>query len=181
MAKVTSKTCSIEKYLEHVRVKLKTKPEYCEFMKRTSPRRWKQIAYAQKQRAVQKLSSDLLGTCARETTIVVWGDGSFGPTSRGHASAPNKGLRNLLRPYLNIVLGCEFNTSQVCCCHHEKVSTLRTERYHRRTTVVQCKKNKTLLARDANAAQNILDIFLSPEIPEWATRSSSTDKSSEHH
>jgi hypothetical protein len=45
-----------------------------------------------KQLAAHQLSKDLLLGCTGPS-IVVWGNGGFGPTSRGHASAPNKRLR----------------------------------------------------------------------------------------
>jgi hypothetical protein len=33
-------------------------------------------------------------------TLLVWGNGGFGPTSRGHASAPNRKLQMALSRYL---------------------------------------------------------------------------------
>ena len=41
--------------------------------------------------------------------VLVWGNGSFGPTSKGHDSAPNEGLRRGLVRYVPIVLCSEYN------------------------------------------------------------------------
>ena len=46
--------------------------------------------------------------------VLVWGNGSFGPTSRGHASAPNKGMRRGLLPFFPIIICSEYFTSQRC-------------------------------------------------------------------
>ena len=92
-------------------------------------------------------------------TIIVWGAGSFGPTSRGHASAPNKRLQTLLARRFPIVLCSEYGTSKHSCCCHEHTAGLRTPGYMRRSTVLQCGKYRTLLSRDASAAAPIGDIF----------------------
>jgi hypothetical protein len=64
--------------------------------------------------------------------IVLWGDGSFGPTAtghRGHAAAPNKGLRLGLSKYLQIYLVSEYNTSKKssCCRENSKYAKLAKE------------------------------------------------------
>ena len=51
-----------------------------------------------------------------ETVILVWGDGSFGPSTKGHASAPNKRLQRLLSKYIPIVTSSEYKTSQMSPC-----------------------------------------------------------------
>ena len=57
-----------------------------------SPRRRRFDSYQQEQLAARKLSQDLLGGKKHTTALVVWGNGGFGPTSRGHAAATNKRL-----------------------------------------------------------------------------------------
>jgi hypothetical protein len=47
------------------------------------------------QLAAHQLSKDLLFVCTGPS-IVVWGNGGFGPISHGHAPAHNKRLRRLL-------------------------------------------------------------------------------------
>ena len=72
---------------------------------------------------------------------LVWGGGSFGPTSRGYDSAPNKSLRRGLIPFFPIVIVSERYTSQRCAkgCTNKKVrhaygptSKQQRERYRAR-------------------------------------------------
>jgi hypothetical protein len=77
-------------------------------IKRTN--RWKFETYQKEQRCVKKVTTDLLGGIGNNT-LVVWGNGGFGPTSKGHDSAPNKRLRHLPSRYMPIVMGTEYNTS----------------------------------------------------------------------
>ena len=92
-------------------------------------------------------------------TIVAWGNGSFGSTSNGHDSAPNKTLRHMLSRFIPIVMNTEYNTSKLSCCHHMKATKLSTSGYTRRGAVLKCKGCSTILGRDENAAHNILHIF----------------------
>jgi hypothetical protein len=108
------------------------------------PRRWKFEAYQQEQRA------DLLAGLPPVTSnvVVAWGNGSFGPTSRGHDSAPNKILRKRLSQYVPIVLFDEYNTSKrSCCCRSSKLTSLRSTEKKKRTTVFRCDDCNTLLSR----------------------------------
>jgi hypothetical protein len=74
-------------------------------------RSYRKIA-AQIRVAVQKLTRRMRRIKGK--IVLVWGAGSFGPTSRGHASAPNKKLREGLRAFFPIVMCSEYKTSQVC-------------------------------------------------------------------
>jgi hypothetical protein len=159
LASATSKTTSEEAYFLHVTARLQTAPDFMKLMRVKCTSRWKFETYQKEQRSIQKLANDLLGGMFRTDTIVVWGNGGFGPTSKGHDSAPNKRLRKLLSRYLPIVTGTEYNTSKLsCCCHVESVK-LKTKTYKKRGTVVKCGKCSNLLGRDENAAHNILHIF----------------------
>jgi hypothetical protein len=55
--------------------------------------------------------------------VVLWGNGSFRSTSKGHAAAPNKKLRDMLKKAgVEIHLVDEYLTSQrTACCHAESV------------------------------------------------------------
>ena len=130
-------------------------------MELKNPRRWKFEAYKTEQRAVHKLVTDVLGKKTNtRNTLVVWGNGSFGPTSKGHASAPNKKMQREIARFVPLVLVNEFNTSKKTnCCELDGVA-LRTKQYKKRTTVFQCPGCKRLLPRDVNAAMNILRVFL---------------------
>jgi hypothetical protein len=90
------------------------------------------------QRCVKQLVTDLLGGMSPTNTIVVWGNGGFGPTSKGHDAAPNKGLRHQLSRFMPIVLGTEYNTSKLTCYCHVEATKMKTEKYKRRATVLKC-------------------------------------------
>jgi hypothetical protein len=127
-------------------------------MQARCPRRWKFESYSQEQRAVEKLSTDLLGGLCN--TLIVWGNGGFGPTSHGHASAPNKKLQNKLAQRCPLVVGSEYRSTKTSCCHHCPVTEVTWEHNDRRRTIVKCQACLSLLSRDRNAAHVIADIFL---------------------
>ena len=90
----TSKVTTPTLYANHVRARIETMIFFKEqFMEKKNRRRWAFDSYKQEQGAIHKLVHTLLDGVKDKTNVVVaWGDGSFGPTLRGHASAPNKGL-----------------------------------------------------------------------------------------
>jgi hypothetical protein len=147
-------------YLSYTVVKLETMEAFDVMSRLRAPRRWKLETYQAEQRAAETLCVDVQADMSSDVpTIIVWGAGSFGPTSRGHASAPNKRLQTLLARRFPVILCSEYGTSKHSCCCHEHVVGLRTPDYKRRSTVLQCIKCKTLLSRDASAAALIGDIF----------------------
>ena len=82
---------------------------------------------------------------------LVWGGGSFGPTSRGYDSAPNKSLRRGLIPFFPIVIVSERYTSQRCArgCTKKKVphaygptSKQQRERYRARAARKKAKEEE---------------------------------------
>ena len=105
-------------YGDHIKARLNTIPVFVRVMKLKCKRRWGFDSYRQEQRAVHKLAAAVLDG-VETNVIVAWGNGSFGPTSKGHASAPNKALRRSLSRFFPIVLVDEHNTSK---------KTLRTKR-----------------------------------------------------
>ena len=138
------------------------------------PRRWKFQAYQKEQHAVTKLVTSLLGGLNPVDTIVVWGNGGFGPTSQGHASAPNKKMQSLLAKHVPLVVGSEHRSSITSACHHGTVVPISNKRCPgRRYTVVKCLVCCTILSRDTNAAHVIADIFTamkeSSSLPVWIT------------
>ena len=163
----------LTKYRDHIEARLST-PVFVRAMKLKCKRRWGFDSYRQEQRAVHKLAAAVLG--GESNVVVAWGNGSFGPTSNGHASAPNKALRRSLSRFFPIVLVDEYNTSKKTHCCEQHARQLRTPNYKERTTVVQCPKCKTLLSRDTNAAKNILKVFRTQEknqnaeLPEYLRR-----------
>ena len=139
------------------------------------PRRWKFQAYQKEQRAVTKLVTSLLGGLNPTDTIVVWGNGGFGPTSQGHAPAPNKKLQSHLAKYVPVVVGSEHRSSITSACHHGTVVPISNKRCSggRRHTVVKCSACCTMLSRDANVVYVIADIFTATKkfilLPVWIT------------
>jgi hypothetical protein len=116
------------------------------WMKIKMLRRWKFESYQKEQRAVTILAVSLLGGLSPTYTIVVWGNGGFGPTSHGHASAPNKKMQSALSKHLPLVVGSEYRSSKTSACHHGNVNTKKTVS-GRRHTVVSCLACKTMLGR----------------------------------
>ena len=151
----SSRVATSAAYMEHLRARLSTLETMKRFVKAKAPSRWKFECYQKEQLAAKQLSKDLLSGCTGPS-IVVWGNGGFGPTSRGHASAPNKRLRRLLSKYTPVILSSEYRSSQrSACCH----AHLKNRPSPKRVTVKQCMTCKTLLSRDVSAACVILDIF----------------------
>jgi hypothetical protein len=155
LSQSSSRVSSSVAYMNHLQARLDTMGTMKRLVKAKAPSRWKFECYKKEQLAAHQLSKDLLYGCTGPS-IVVWGNGGFGPTSRGHASAPNKRLRRLLSKYLPVILSSEYRSSQrSACCH----SHLMDRPSPKRVTVKQCTTCKTLLSRDVSAACIILDIF----------------------
>jgi hypothetical protein len=175
LAASSSRTGFADVYLLHVQARVETSASMQAWMKVKMPRRWKFQAYQKEQRAVTKLVTSLLGGLKPADTIVVWGNGGFGPTSQGHASAPNKKLQSCLAKHVPLVIGSEHRSSITSACHHGTVIPISNKRCpdRRRHTVVKCSACCTMLSRDANAAHVIADIFTamkeSSSLPVWIT------------
>jgi hypothetical protein len=151
----SSRVSTSAAYMNHLHARLATLDTMKRLVKAKAPSRWKFECYQKEQLAAHQLSKDLLFGCTGPS-IVVWGNGGFGPTSRGHASAPNKRLRRLLSKYIPVVLSSEYGSSQRSACCHSKLVDRPSPK---RVTVKQCTTCKTLLSRDVSAACIILDIF----------------------
>ena len=171
----SSRTGFFDKYWLHVRARIQTAPVMQTRMKTKICRRWKFEAYQKEQRAVKKLSTDLLDGMSPKDTLVVWGNGGFGPTSRGHASAPNRKLQMALSRYLPVVVASEFRSSQTSTCHHCCIKSVKRQGQKQRATVLKCLGCATLHSRDFNAAHVIADVFLAMQathssgLPDWIT------------
>jgi hypothetical protein len=150
-------------YSLHIQGRLQTLVTFQKVMVLKNRRRWKFDSYQSGQRAVTKLVTAILEGVEDKTDVIVgWGNGSFGPTSKGHAAAPNVALRRSLAPFFPIVLINEYKTSQMTCCCHTVGIGLRTDQYkqtNKRTTVLQCPTCRSILSRDVNAASNIYQVF----------------------
>ena len=163
----TLATCSsrsLRAYDAHVSGRLGTSDVFKSIMKLKNRRRWKFESYQKGQRAVHKLAADVLeGVENKKDVVIAWGDGSFGPTSRGHHSAPNKKLLRALSHLMPIVLADEYGTSKHSCCCLSETDEMKTPSYRKvgkRATVVKCKQCKTMLSRDFNASVNIVEAFI---------------------
>jgi hypothetical protein len=152
----SSRVCTSVAYMDHLDARLATLDTMKRLVKAKAPSRWKLECYRKEQLAAHQLSKDLLLEGCTGPSIVVWGNGGFGPTSHGHAPAPNKKLRRLLSKYIPVIVSSEYRSSQRSpCCH----SHLLDRPSPKRVTVKQCTTCKTLLSRDVSAACIILDIF----------------------
>ena len=118
---------SLENYDQHIIGRIKTSNAFKQIMQFKNRRRWKFESYQKGQRAVHKLAADVLnGIENKKDVIVAWGDGSFKPTSSGHASAPNKKLMLSLASFMTIVLVDEHGTTKNSCCCMEKALERKT-------------------------------------------------------
>lgn len=155
LAMHTARVHTSVSYLEHVAAKLRTMDIMKRRMQTKAPRRWAFDCYRKEQLAIHKLSKDLLEGCTGPT-LIVWGNGGFNPSYRGHAPAPNKRLRQKLSKYVHIILSSEYRSSQRSGCCRVKMKDRPSTR---RVTVKQCTSCKTLVSRDVSAACIIHDIF----------------------
>ena len=159
LAAATSKVSVPEEYLAHVNVRLQTLPSMKKLAELKAPKRWKFHCYRKEQLAVKKLSEDLRDGC-RGKVVVVWGNGGFPPTSKGHPAAPNKRLRRMLSKYLPVMVSSEYRSSQrSACCHDKLIKHDGGRGGTLRSTVSRCKSCRRFLSRDLSAAGVILDIF----------------------
>jgi hypothetical protein len=86
--------------------------------------KYRKLKFSQFQRKARAYRKVAVGLCGGQhlisRSVVLWGAGSFGPTLKGHSSAPNKGLVKHLKDHgVEIHMAIEDYTSKVtCCCHH---------------------------------------------------------------
>jgi hypothetical protein len=172
LAQASSRTSETENYKSHIRTRMFTANSLITRMEAKCTRRWKFESYQKEQRAVEKLCTALLGGLSPTNTLVVWGNGGFGPTSKGHASAPNQKLQKAIAQRLPLVVGSEYRSSKTSACCHCAVKEIKGKLQQQRATLVQCLGCRTLLGRDVNAANVIADIFCSvrgtlEKLPPW--------------
>jgi hypothetical protein len=171
LATATSRTTSLEAYFQHVTARIQTARAFIQLMQNKRTSRWKFEAYMREQRAVEKVAIALLAGMDPTSTLVVWGDGGFSSSAKGHPPASNKRLRHLLSRHMPIVMGTEYCTIKLSCCCHAEMTQLVKKNYKKRATVLRCdaqhksvdgtttSKCGDILGRDENAAHNILYIF----------------------
>ena len=83
------------KYLSHAVAVFTTSAPMVKRMRLTAPRRNRLDKHSNELQAAKKVAEEFLALC-KETVILVWGDGNFSPSTKGHAPAPNKRLQRLL-------------------------------------------------------------------------------------
>ena len=154
----TSTTISPTVYSAHMTARLTTIPALRTRMVLKSERRTKMHTYSMEQQAMKTLACELTAGLDG-SSIVVWGNGGFGPTSFGHASAPNLKLRKSLATFIPVVVSSEFRSSQRSACCHSSLDNLRYPGQTRRTMTKRCTRCAGLMSRDRCAAHVILDIF----------------------
>jgi hypothetical protein len=101
--------------------------------------------------------------------VVVWGNAGFGPTSRGHVSAPNRKLQLALSRYLPVVVASEFRSSQTSTCHHCCVRPVRRKDQKTKSHCVEV--FKLFYFMNFNAAHVTADTLLvtqaTPQTPKF--------------
>ena len=175
LATHTFRTGSYDQYLKHARGRFATAEVLQRRMKATRGRRWSFESYRKEQRAVKKLSTDLLDGLDPKSTLVLWGNGGFKSSYKGHDSSPNQKLQKALARYVPVVVVSEYRSSKTSPCHHCPLKPIQTSAYKRRTTVQQCPSCKTLFGRDTSAAHVIAGMFMemysggTTLLPDWIT------------
>ena len=159
-SELADRLCGPVEYIRHGKARTETAPKLQEMMQVKAPRRWKFEVYKKEQRAVKSLATDLLGGLRPYNTIIVWGNGGFAPSGRGHAPAPNKKLQLLLSKHVPLVIGSEYRSSKTSACHHDQVREISLSKQIMCCIMMPSRACKTVLSRDKNAAHVIADIFL---------------------
>ena len=80
LAQHSSKVSTSTEYLRHLHARLATMETMKKYVKAKAPRRWGFECYRKEQLAAHQLSKDLFLGCTGPS-ILIWGDGGFGPTS----------------------------------------------------------------------------------------------------
>ncbi|KAJ3176462.1 hypothetical protein HDU85_006885 [Gaertneriomyces sp. JEL0708] len=114
----SSKTFRFDRYLSYVKVLGAAWSKMWHEYSSLRYRRLRFDMYRRGQSATVKILNDLTAGDPAHT-VILWGDGSFGPTSKGHMAAPNKGLRNKLRAAGAMIVDAdEWRSSKLtACCH----------------------------------------------------------------
>ncbi len=86
------------------------------------PRRWNNVLSPNE----SCLFFGSIETCRHD--IVVWGNENIGPTSQGHAPAPNRKMQSLLAKHVLGVVGSEHRSSNLSACHHGTVVSIFNKR-----------------------------------------------------
>ena len=103
----------------------------------TCKRKYSKLRFAthqKQQRVFVTIAKQLTNNRPPSTYVVLWGAGNFGPTSRGHASAPNKLMRRELAHHgVKIRMVNEDYTSQyTACCHVRSQNSKQRQQPFRR-------------------------------------------------
>ena len=146
-------------YLSYTNKILSYLPIFNHVLSHINTRRWKFEAFKREQHAVEKLCMNLLkNTNSKYQSLVVWGNGGFGPTSKGHASSPNKKLQKQISHRIPLCTSTEYLSSKRSCCCRSSVMT-NISHNGRRASVFFCMQCNGILSRDTSAAINIMNSF----------------------
>ena len=128
LSEASSRTGFTDEYLLHINARTETAPMMHAMMQVKAPRRWKFEVYKKEQCAVKNLAKDLLGGLRPYNTIIVWGNGGFAPSGRGHAMVPIEKLQ-LLLPKSIFCLSSDRKKARP---RPARVTTTKSERFHSR-------------------------------------------------
>jgi hypothetical protein len=150
----TPRCCSTEAYSLHLALFLANRDQLLGFYREMKWRRLRWKTRIKRQKAYDTLCSEISN--GDSNAVIIYGNGSFSSSSRGHASAPKKGLFiELRRRYRNTRLVSEYLTSQVCSNCEGQLDVTRHWGLKKCNTICL-----TLWNRDVNAARNIRHKFL---------------------
>lgn len=150
----TPRCSSTAAYSNHLALFLANRDELLGFYREMKWRRLRWKTRIKRQKAYDTLCGEI-GNHEVEA-VIIYGNGAFSSTSRGHPSAPKKGLfTELRRRYKNTRLGSEYRTSQICSKCEGELDGMRI------WGLKKCNNTcLTLWNRDVNAARNIRHMFL---------------------
>ena len=150
----TPRCSSTDAYSLHLVLFLANRDELLGFYREMKWRRLRWKTRIKRQQAYDTLCGEIGNN--EGDAVIIFGNGAFSSTSRGHASAPKKGLfMELRRRYRNTRLGSEYRTSQVCSKCEGQLDDIGI------WGLKKCNNTcSTLWNRDVNAARNIRHVFL---------------------
>ena len=113
-----NKTFVMETYLNYVSLVARTFRLLWDTACQPAHQKLRFETYKKEQRAIYQIAQELCQGRPNET-ILLWGAANFSATTKGHAAAPNKGLRKRLSPHIpHILLTSEWgSTKNTACCH----------------------------------------------------------------
>lgn len=139
------KTCNLENFQIYIQEKTLNWNKWWEFAFNLKVRSLRFKVFNQKKLAFAKIARNLSGEKTlngKTDVLLLWGNGGFGPTSKGHDSAPNKSFRKELSKWIPIVMVDEYKTSKITPCCHKEVKDSYSKLFLRSKIIKKWKKEE---------------------------------------